>query len=68
MTMIHPSIYLSIHPSIYLSIHPSIYLDLIDIGKDGEMLNVKNMTRWCLLAFLQGLLLFVIAVRIIGRW
>jgi len=35
-------------------------------GKDGEMLNVKNMARWCLLAFFQGLLLFVIAVRIIG--
>ena len=31
------------------------------------MLNVKNMARWCLLAFFEGLLLFVIAVRIIGR-
>jgi len=31
------------------------------------MLNVKNMMRWCLLAFLQGLLLFVIGVRLIGK-
>lgn len=35
-------------------------------GRNGEMLNLKNMTKWCIFAFLQGLLLFVIAIRFIG--
>jgi magnesium-transporting ATPase (P-type) len=35
-------------------------------GRNGEMLNMTNMAKWCLFAFLQGLLLFVLAVRFIG--
>ena len=35
-------------------------------GRNGEMLNLKNMTKWCIFAFLQGLLLFVLAIRFIG--
>ncbi len=35
-------------------------------GRKGEMLNLQNMARWCLFAFVQGLLLFVVAVRFIG--
>jgi magnesium-transporting ATPase (P-type) len=35
-------------------------------GRLGEMLNLKNMARWCIFAFIQGLLLFVVAVRFIG--
>jgi magnesium-transporting ATPase (P-type) len=35
-------------------------------GRNGEMLNIKNMTKWCIFAFLQGLLLFVIAMRFVG--
>ena len=31
-------------------------------GRKGEMLNMMNMTRWCLFAFIQGLLLFVLTV------
>ncbi len=30
------------------------------------MLNMKNMAKWCLFAFLQGLLLFVVIIRFIG--
>lgn len=35
-------------------------------GRKGEMLNLKNMAKWCLFAFIQGLLLFVVAMRFIG--
>jgi len=37
-----------------------------DTGRNGEMLNMKNMAKWCLFAFLQGLLLFVVVIRFIG--
>jgi magnesium-transporting ATPase (P-type) len=32
-------------------------------GRLGEMLNLKNMAKWCLFPFFQGLLLFVCTVR-----
>lgn len=35
-------------------------------GRKSELLNIKNMFRWCLLAFIQGLLIFVVAMRFIG--
>lgn len=35
-------------------------------GRLGEMLNLKNMAKWCLFAFAQGLLIFTVATRIIG--
>lgn len=35
-------------------------------GRNGEMLNIANMTRWCILAFIEGLLLFSLFIRIIG--
>lgn len=35
-------------------------------GRLGEMLNLKNMAKWCGLAFVQGLLLFTVAVRFIS--
>lgn len=34
-------------------------------GRKGEMLNMQNMARWCIFAFIQGLLLFVVGVRFI---
>ena len=30
------------------------------------MLNYSNMTRWCLVAFLLGLMLFAVMVRFVG--
>lgn len=35
-------------------------------GKGREMLNMWTMLRWCLLAFAEGLVLFSLAVRVIG--
>lgn len=35
-------------------------------GRLGEMLNLKNMAKWCGLAFVQGLLLFIVAIRFIS--
>lgn len=35
-------------------------------GRLGELLNLKNMTRWCLFGFAQGLLLFIVVVRFVG--
>lgn len=35
-------------------------------GRKGELLNIKNMFRWCFLAFIQGLLIFIVALRFIG--
>lgn len=35
-------------------------------GRLGELLNLWNMLRWCLFAFVQGLLLFTMCIRILG--
>eukprot|EP00600_Ochromonadales_sp_CCMP1393_P005802 CAMPEP_0174957920 /NCGR_PEP_ID=MMETSP0004_2-20121128/2336_1 /TAXON_ID=420556 /ORGANISM="Ochromonas sp., Strain CCMP1393" /LENGTH=1496 /DNA_ID=CAMNT_0016206075 /DNA_START=185 /DNA_END=4675 /DNA_ORIENTATION=+ len=35
-------------------------------GRFGEMLNIKTMARWSFFAFIQGLILFVIAMRFVG--
>jgi magnesium-transporting ATPase (P-type) len=35
-------------------------------GRLGEMLNIKNMAKWCIFAFIQGLLLFTITIRFIS--
>lgn len=35
-------------------------------GRLGEMLNLKNMARWCFLAFVQGVVLFALVVRFVG--
>jgi uncharacterized membrane protein len=35
-------------------------------GRLGEMLNLKNMAKWCIFAFIQGLLLFTIAIRFVS--
>ena len=35
-------------------------------GRNGEMLNITNMARWCILAFIEGLLLFTLYIRIVG--
>lgn len=35
-------------------------------GRLGEMLNIKNMAKWCIFAFVQGLLLFVVTTRFIS--
>lgn len=35
-------------------------------GRLGEMLNLKNMAKWCGLAFIQGMLLFTVTVRFIS--
>lgn len=35
-------------------------------GRLGEMLNLKNMAKWCIFAFIQGLLLFVVAIRFVS--
>jgi phospholipid-translocating ATPase len=40
--------------------------DAYATGRLGEMLNLKNMAKWCGLAFVQGLLLFVVTVRFIA--
>eukprot|EP00597_Dinobryon_sp_UTEXLB2267_P003568 CAMPEP_0170078792 /NCGR_PEP_ID=MMETSP0019_2-20121128/15333_1 /TAXON_ID=98059 /ORGANISM="Dinobryon sp., Strain UTEXLB2267" /LENGTH=1265 /DNA_ID=CAMNT_0010291923 /DNA_START=401 /DNA_END=4198 /DNA_ORIENTATION=+ len=35
-------------------------------GRLGKMLNIKNMAKWCLFAFAQGLILFVVTMRFIS--
>lgn len=35
-------------------------------GRLGEMLNLKNMAKWCIFAFIQGLLLFTVTIRFIS--
>ena len=35
-------------------------------GRLGEMLNLKNMAKWCSFAFVQGLILFIVAIRFIS--
>ena len=35
-------------------------------GRLGEMLNLRNMAKWCCFAFIQGLLLFIVAIRFIS--
>lgn len=35
-------------------------------GRLGELLNLKNMFRWCLFAFIQGLILFVMIIRFVS--
>ena len=35
-------------------------------GRTREILNMRTMLRWCLLAFAEGLVLFAIVIRIIG--
>lgn len=35
-------------------------------GRLGEMLNIKEMATWCIFAFIQGLILFVLVMRFIG--
>jgi len=40
--------------------HPAL---AYNTGRLGEMLNLKNMAKWCLFPFCQGLLLFVLAAR-----
>jgi magnesium-transporting ATPase (P-type) len=35
-------------------------------GRRREMLNMKTMLRWCLLAFAEGLVLFALVIRVIG--
>jgi magnesium-transporting ATPase (P-type) len=35
-------------------------------GRLGEMLNLKNMAKWCIFAFVQGLILFLVAIRFIS--
>ncbi|RYG63022.1 hypothetical protein EON64_16755, partial [archaeon] len=41
-------------------------LEAYATGRLGEMLNMKNMSKWCIFAFVQGLLLFVVATRFIA--
>jgi phospholipid-transporting ATPase len=41
-------------------------LEAYGTGRLGEMLNLKNMAKWCGLAFIQGLLLFTITIRFIS--
>ncbi len=41
-------------------------LEAYATGRLGEMLNLKNMGRWCTFAFIQGLLLFIAATRFIS--
>ena len=35
-------------------------------GRLGELLNMSNMGRWCCLAFLQGLVLYAVAIRFVA--
>ena len=35
-------------------------------GRRRELLNMKTMLRWCLLAFAEGLVLFALVIRVIG--
>lgn len=35
-------------------------------GRLGEMLNLTNMAKWCSFAFVQGLILFIVAIRFIS--
>lgn len=35
-------------------------------GRRREMLNMKTMLRWCLLAFAEGMVLFALVIRVIG--
>jgi magnesium-transporting ATPase (P-type) len=41
-------------------------LEAYRTGRDGELLNLKNMARWCIFAFIQGMLLFTVAIRFIS--
>eukprot|EP00981_Chlorochromonas_danica_P009358 scaffold2636_cov176-Ochromonas_danica.AAC.12 len=35
-------------------------------GRLGEMLNIKSMAKWCVFAFIQGLILFVVTTRFVS--
>ncbi len=41
-------------------------LEAYATGRLGEMLNLKNMAKWCCFAFVQGLLLFIVVIRFIS--
>ena len=35
-------------------------------GRLGELLNLANMGRWCFIAFIQGLVIYAICIRLIA--
>ena len=35
-------------------------------GRNGELLNLTNMGRWCVLAFLEGMVIFAVTIRCIA--
>eukprot|EP01035_Chromulina_nebulosa_P018205 gene18205-23867_t len=50
-------------PRLFVYKYPAL---AYDTGRRGELLNLWNMLRWCILAFVLGLLLFILSIRVIG--
>jgi len=50
-------------PRLFVYKYPAL---AYDTGRRGELLNLWNMLRWCILAFVIGLLLFILSIRVIG--